>query len=87
MATSRCPTCGKSIPVTPSERPKSYPFCSKRCQMVDLYKWLDEEYCISTPIESPEQVEELLKKRQQDTQNAGPDAGDNGAPTPPISPN
>jgi endogenous inhibitor of DNA gyrase (YacG/DUF329 family) len=23
-----------------------YPFCSKRCRLIDLKRWLGEEYCI-----------------------------------------
>jgi hypothetical protein len=26
------------------------PFCSKRCKLVDLGKWLGEEYCVSEPL-------------------------------------
>lgn len=43
----RCPTCGK--------RGKWFegpygPFCSYRCKLIDLGRWLDEEYKISEPI-------------------------------------
>jgi hypothetical protein len=35
-----CPTCGKmSMAAT-------YPFCSKRCADVDLYRWLNGAYAI-----------------------------------------
>lgn len=41
--TARCPTCkGTSI----KEGNKLFPFCSNRCQLVDLGRWLDEEYRI-----------------------------------------
>lgn len=38
-----CPTCKK-----PSSQGgnKFFPFCSERCQLVDLGKWLNEEYRI-----------------------------------------
>jgi len=35
-----CPVCGK--PVVPAFRP----FCSDRCRMVDLNRWLSEAYRI-----------------------------------------
>ncbi len=35
-----CPTCGKMSVVD------SYPFCSKRCRMVDLNRWLTGAYAI-----------------------------------------
>jgi endogenous inhibitor of DNA gyrase (YacG/DUF329 family) len=36
-----CPICKK---VAIKDGNKVFPFCSERCQMVDLGKWLDEEY-------------------------------------------
>lgn len=30
--------------------PPHFPFCSKRCKAIDLGKWLNDEYHISTPI-------------------------------------
>ena len=32
------------------------PFCSRRCKLVDLGKWLNEEHTISGPL--PEDAEE-----------------------------
>jgi endogenous inhibitor of DNA gyrase (YacG/DUF329 family) len=29
------------------------PFCSDRCQIIDLGNWASEKYVISTPIEPP----------------------------------
>jgi len=42
-----CPTCGKkgdwlSQPFGP--------FCSRRCKLIDLGKWLNEEHVISEPL-------------------------------------
>lgn len=34
-----CPTCGKATPV--SQAPY-LPFCSERCRLIDLGRWLDE---------------------------------------------
>ena len=43
MKVARCPTCkGPSI----KEGNKLYPFCSERCHLVDLGRWLGEEYRI-----------------------------------------
>ncbi|MBE7635260.1 DNA gyrase inhibitor YacG [Sneathiella sp. P13V-1] len=36
----KCPQCGK-----PAEQ-KFRPFCSQRCQQLDLGKWLNESYAI-----------------------------------------
>jgi len=32
----------------------TYPFCSKRCKLIDLGKWLTEEYKISEKLEESE---------------------------------
>jgi endogenous inhibitor of DNA gyrase (YacG/DUF329 family) len=37
----KCPTCGK--PVEWKDNP-SRPFCSDRCRLVDLGKWVEGEY-------------------------------------------
>jgi uncharacterized protein len=38
----RCPVCRKPVPPRPGNR--SWPFCSDRCRLEDLGKWLGEEY-------------------------------------------
>jgi len=40
-ATTTCPTCGKKAQ---QEDNKAYPFCTQRCQLIDLGRWLGEEY-------------------------------------------
>ncbi|HSE17802.1 MAG TPA: DNA gyrase inhibitor YacG [Pyrinomonadaceae bacterium] len=37
----KCPTCGK--PVVWKDNPFR-PFCSERCQLVDLGRWVEGEY-------------------------------------------
>ncbi len=44
---SKCPTC--RVPVAPDS--EFFPFCSKRCKLVDLGAWLKGDYRISRPIE------------------------------------
>lgn len=36
-----CPTCGQSVVWNKSSPYR--PFCSKRCQLIDLGEWADEE--------------------------------------------
>ncbi|MCD6338368.1 MAG: DNA gyrase inhibitor YacG [Verrucomicrobia bacterium] len=43
----RCPTCGKRG--SWFDGPHG-PFCSKRCRLIDLGRWLGEEYRISEPV-------------------------------------
>jgi uncharacterized protein len=45
VALPRCPTCAKELAVEPAER-RHRPFCSKRCQQIDLNRWLSGAYTI-----------------------------------------
>jgi endogenous inhibitor of DNA gyrase (YacG/DUF329 family) len=38
----RCPICDR--PAQAREANRAFPFCSERCKLVDLGKWLSEEY-------------------------------------------
>ncbi len=40
-----CPICRK--PVAPRGENRSFPFCSDRCRLLDLGKWLGEEYRVA----------------------------------------
>ena len=44
----QCPICDAKMPADWSEYP-DYPFCSKRCRMVDLGRWLNEDYKLAQP--------------------------------------
>ena len=39
----RCPICDVAMPGNWQDYP-DYPFCSKRCRIIDLGRWLGEEY-------------------------------------------
>lgn len=43
MTQIRCPVCGKLFDPRATE---AMPFCSRRCRMIDLGRWLGEEYAI-----------------------------------------
>lgn len=51
----KCPTCKKSGEWFET---KYGPFCSHRCKLVDLGKWLNEEARISEPLR-PEHLEKF----------------------------
>ena len=46
----RCPTCRRIVPATGPD----FPFCSDRCRIIDLGKWVSGGYVISTPFNDPE---------------------------------
>lgn len=72
IRTSPCPTCGKPVAASDPDRPATFPFCCPRCKLVDLGKWFDEQYRISTPVESPEEVERLLGEQATRKQDRWP---------------
>ncbi|NBV44587.1 MAG: DNA gyrase inhibitor YacG [Planctomycetia bacterium] len=66
----RCPVCSVPVDLTAVVTP---PFCSERCRLVDLGRWLDESYAV------PE-----VRGRADDDERDG-NAGDGEAPAAPPS--
>ena len=50
MPTFECPTCRKSFAVARREDAPFRPFCSERCKLIDLGRWLDGTYAVSEPM-------------------------------------
>ena len=44
---TRCPICKR--PAQPRPGNLAHPFCSDRCRLIDLSRWLGEEYRIAGP--------------------------------------
>lgn len=42
-----CPICGR--PAEPRPANRAFPFCSPRCRLLDLGKWLSDEYRVPGP--------------------------------------
>ncbi len=50
-----CPVCRKAFRFDETEAP---PFCSPRCRLIDLGRWLDEDISLpSVPDESPKTID------------------------------
>lgn len=46
-AVFQCPICKKPVVEPPPEEPLgAFPFCSDRCRLIDLGRWLDGKYQI-----------------------------------------
>ncbi len=58
MIRGRCPTCSKSYAIAALGDLPSFPFCSDRCRLVDLGRWIDGKYAIPGPPVSQKQAEE-----------------------------
>ena len=50
-AASQCPSCGKD-----ESSPDHRPFCSARCRLADLGKWLNGTYVFSRPLHADEEL-------------------------------
>ena len=61
----KCPTCGRVVEVTPPDSHR--PFCSERCRMADLGKWLDGGYRIGAPV-SEEDLDQGLVPDDADSE-------------------
>ncbi|MBD3675298.1 MAG: DNA gyrase inhibitor YacG [Planctomycetaceae bacterium] len=48
-----CPICDKQMQSSKEE--DHFPFCSKRCRDIDLYRWSNGEYVIQRDL-SPEEA-------------------------------
>lgn len=53
MPTLICPTCRKPVTYQKKEEVPYRPFCSRRCKLVDIGKWLNEEYRVSEELSDP----------------------------------
>lgn len=56
MALVRCPICGRNFDTDQSQ---AMPFCSSRCRLVDLGRWLNEGYPVPVPrFDDPDDLPE-----------------------------
>ena len=67
----KCPTCQQDVEWSPASEYR--PFCSKKCQLIDLGEWAGEEKVISTKAEEadlnmldPEEIEAMLSEQHND---------------------
>lgn len=61
----KCSICGKEFEFNyqlGDKLPPNFPFCSKRCKLIDLNKWLNEDYRISTPLPNANLIDEDDKR-------------------------
>ena len=62
MPSYTCPTCKKRFSYESIETRPHFPFCCKRCKLIDLGHWFDGDYVI------PGSEEEDQMDRQQEEQ-------------------
>jgi uncharacterized protein len=60
----RCPECRRSFAFRNLKEQPYAPFCSERCKLIDLGRWLSDEYAV---------VEDLNLAHQQEQPEDGDD--------------
>ena len=59
MIRGKCPLCGKTYEVVSLDALPSFPFCTPRCRLIDLGRWIDGAYVLPEPAQpAPTQVHE-----------------------------
>lgn len=60
----RCRHCRRPIP--PRDESPDQPFCSERCRLVDLNRWMTGDYLISSPLPDGEEPLAHATDRDED---------------------
>ena len=61
MIRGRCPICAKAFEAESIDAWPGFPFCSERCKLIDLGRWIDGDYAIpgkEVPSEEPIEADE-----------------------------
>ena len=58
MIQGRCPVCSKRFSISKLDDLPSFPFCSDRCRLIDLGRWIDGNYAIpvGASADSPDEA-------------------------------
>jgi len=59
----QCPVCRKPVSGPSGAKNQAnnrgfFPFCSERCKLVDLERWFQSEYVISSPVQQQKNDDE-----------------------------
>jgi endogenous inhibitor of DNA gyrase (YacG/DUF329 family) len=65
-----CPICDRELAFNAAQDSPLFPFCSRRCKQVDLFRWTEGHYAIVETLTPEKLVEELG--------DLDPDAPDSG---------
>jgi endogenous inhibitor of DNA gyrase (YacG/DUF329 family) len=66
MIRGRCPICGKAFEVASIDDLPGFPFCSDRCKLIDLGRWIDGAYAIPAAPRPDTSSEESQPEEQDD---------------------
>jgi uncharacterized protein len=58
MIRGRCPICSKTFSAAKLDDLPSFPFCSDRCRLIDLGRWIDGAYSIPARPTATDEAED-----------------------------
>lgn len=66
---STCAVCDTELPASAASDSPLFPFCSRRCKLIDLYRWTEGKYAIVEPLT----LEQLLEEQVRDGRDSATD--------------
>lgn len=68
MKSYNCPICKKRFDIERLSDQPFFPFCSDRCKLVDLGRWIDGSYLISRELneDEAEALEAIVEEQLRD---------------------
>jgi uncharacterized protein len=70
MKMIKCPTCHQVVHFEGERLPPNFPFCSERCKLVDLGKWLGDSYRIAGKELGPNEVADGPESSYEDEKSS-----------------
>ena len=65
MIKERCPICDRKMHGASTAEWPQFPFCSPKCKLIDLGRWLGEGYRV--PVEASEEEEEPAEEEENES--------------------
>ncbi|MCA9075663.1 MAG: DNA gyrase inhibitor YacG [Planctomycetaceae bacterium] len=56
-----CPICDTELVTNAATTSPLFPFCSKRCKLIDLHRWTEGQYAVVEPLTPERIMEEMLR--------------------------
>jgi endogenous inhibitor of DNA gyrase (YacG/DUF329 family) len=66
VRTATCPICHQPLAKADGSIPDTMPFCCKRCQQADLYRWFAGKYAIVEDLAPDRLAQEMFQSEDQD---------------------
>jgi len=57
MIQARCPICSRTFEIAALGDLPSFPFCSDRCRLIDLGRWIDGKYAVPVAKSSDDETQ------------------------------